>query len=136
MAAHVPQSAAPELYDVRKRQGRVREGILRLSAACCHRRDRAHAAVPRMRLPAEPPGDYRRLARPAAAAPGPFLLAGALSGASSAAVTGPAAGSAARASGLSAGLVTIPPAAAHAPIGASARPPATAPREPPYHIAG
>jgi len=76
-----------------------------------------------------------RLARPAVAAAGSFLLAGALSGASSAAVTGPAAGSAARASGLSAGLVTIRPAAVHALIGASARPPTTASCEQHYHIA-
>src|SRR5258707_13011538 len=96
MAAHVPESAAPELYDVRKRHGRVREGIPRLSAACCHRRERAHAPVPRRRLPAEPRGDYTRLARPAVAAARSFRLAGALTAASSPAVAGPAAVSAAR----------------------------------------
>jgi len=76
-----------------------------------------------------------RLARPAAAAAGSFLLAGALGGASSAAVTGPAVGSAARAPGLPAGLVTIRPGQMHALIGASARPPTTAFCEQHYHIA-
>jgi subtilase family serine protease len=73
-----------------------------------------------------------RLARPAVAAAGSFLLAAALSGASPAAAPVVASGPAARASW---GIVTIRPDAVHALSGASAAPPTTAFCEQHFHIA-
>jgi subtilase family serine protease len=77
-----------------------------------------------------------RLARPAVAAAGSFLVAAALGGASPAAApVSAAAGSPARASVLSGGIVTIRPGAVHALTGASPAPPTTAFCERHYHIA-
>jgi subtilase family serine protease len=80
-----------------------------------------------MRLPAEPLGDDMRLARPAVAAAGSFLLAAALCGGSPA---GPGA-----AAGRSRDIVTITPAAVHAVTGALAAPPTTKFCEQQYRIA-
>jgi subtilase family serine protease len=76
-----------------------------------------------------------RLARPAVAAAGSFLLAAVLGGGGSAGVTGIAAGSAARAPGPSQGIVTIRPGAVHALAGVTATPPTTAFCESNFHIA-
>ncbi len=76
-----------------------------------------------------------RLARPAVAAAGSFLVAAALSGASPAAAPVSPAGSPAQASALSEGIVTIRPGAVHALTGASPAPPTTAFCERHYHIA-
>jgi subtilase family serine protease len=76
-----------------------------------------------------------RLARPAVAAAGSFLLAAALGGGGSVGVTGVAAGSAARASGPAQSVVTIWPGAVHALAGVSATPPTTAFCESHFHIA-
>ena len=105
----------------------MREGAPRLFAAFCHRGNVLTHAASRMRLPAEPLGDDMRLARPAVAAAGCFLLAAALCGGRSA---GPGA-----AAGQSQGIVTITPGAVHALAGASAAPPTTAFCEQHYHIA-
>jgi subtilase family serine protease len=80
-----------------------------------------------MRLPAEPLGDDMRLARPAVAAAGSFLLAAVLCGGSPA-VPGAAAGQ-------SEDIVTVTPGAVHAVAGASATPPTTKFCEQNYRIA-
>jgi subtilase family serine protease len=76
-----------------------------------------------------------RLARPAVAAAGLFLVAVALGGVSPAAPAGHASSSVARASVLPGGIVTIRPGAVHALTGASPAPPPTAFCEKHYHIA-